>query len=353
MAESPLRWRLLEDGITDPFLHFAVEETLLRRVSEGLSLPTFRLRQVVPSVFLGVFQDPREDTDVDYCRHHGIPIVRRPNPGGAVYQDRGSFCYSAFFPKHPTFEVLGIQETRDLYRLMGEVVVAWCESYGVSAQAAPVNDVEIGGRKAYGSAQVEMGPAVVHSGTFLIQTDIGAMESALRPSMLKFAGKGFSCVRDRVLNLSEAVGRPVDIPEAMNRLTQEVERRMPIILVPGPLTEEESREAQQLFETKYARPEWTFPTRKPFSTTLSTKARSGVVILDLELEGSRIEELGVRGDFLIERQELLADLSKSLRGRTIPEAQETIRQSGLPIDLSEALARLLQDGGHRREGVNP
>jgi lipoate-protein ligase A len=341
----------LEDGITDPFLHFAVEETLLRRVSEGKSQPTFRLRQVVPSVFVGVFQDPREDADVDYCQRHGIPIVRRPNPGGAVYQDQGSFCYSAFFPKHPTFEWLGIRETRDLYHVMGAVVVAWCQGYGVSAKAAPVNDVEVGGRKVYGSAQVEMGPAIVHSGTFLIRTDIRVMEAALRPSMLKFADKGFSCVRDRVLNLEEALGNHVDIPEAMHRLTKELERRAPITLVPGTLTEEESREAQERYETKYVKPEWTFPTRKPFSTTLSTKALSGVVILDLEMEGSRIEELAIRGDFLIEQQEMLTALAKSIQGRTIPEALEIIAQSGLPMDLSTALAHLLQDGVRRREGA--
>ncbi len=353
MSETRLPWRLLEDGITDPFLHFAIEETLLRRVSEGKSPPTFRLRQVTPCVFVGVFQDPREDADVDYCRRHGIDVVRRPNPGGAVYQDPGSFCYSAFFPRHPAFDVLGIRETRELYQVMGGIVVDWCGTFGVTAQAAPVNDVEIGGRKVYGSAQVEMGPAVVHSGTFLVGTDIQVMEAALRPSKLKFADKGFSTVRDRVLNLSEAVGRPVGIPEAMGRLLEALARRMPVDLVPGRLTEEESREAHELHDAKYARPEWTFPTRKPFSTTLSTKAPSGVVVLDLELDGPRIVDVAIRGDFLIERQERLTDLSASLKGRSLQESLEIVRRSPLPEDLSRALADLLEDGGRRRGGAVP
>lgn len=353
MAEPRLSWRLLEDGITDPFLHFAVEETLLRRVSEGRSRPTLRLRQVEPCVFVGVFQDPREDADIEYCRRQGIPIVRRPNPGGAVYQDQGSFCYSAFFPRHPTFEALGILETRELYRVMGELVVGWCASFGVPAKAAPVNDVEIGGRKVYGSAQVELGPAVVHSGTFLVGTDIDAMASALRPSRLKYADKGFSSVRSRVLNLSEALGRPVEIRVAMDHLLEELARRLPIDLTPGPLTPEESSEARALCEAKYGRAEWTFPTRKPFSTSLATRARSGVVVLELELEGPRIAELAVRGDFLIERQEDLAGLTASLKGRALPEAVALVRRSPLPADLSEALAGLLEEGGRRREGAAP
>ncbi len=350
MAEATLRWRLLEDGITDPFLHFAVEETLLRRVSEGRSQPTFRLRQVVPSVFVGVFQDPREDADVGYCRQHGIAIVRRPNPGGAVYQDGGSFCYSAFFPKHPTFARLGIQKTHDLYQVMGEVVVAWCKAFGVTAQAAPVNDVEVGSRKIYGSAQIEMGEAIVHSGTFLIDTDIDAMESALRPSMLKFAGKGFCNVRDRVLNLAEAAGHAISIPEAMQRLVQEMEHRLPVVLAPGELSLEERQEAQELYETKYAREEWSFPKRKPFVTTLATKALSGVVMLDLKLEGDCIEGMDVRGDFLLERQDLLASLLAGVKGQALPAAMTKIRQSGLPADLSSALLRLLEQSGRRREG---
>jgi lipoate---protein ligase len=351
LAELHLPWRLLEDGITDPFLHFAVEETLLRRVSEGKSQPTFRLRQVTPCVFVGVFQDPREDADVDYCRTRGIDIVRRPNPGGAVYQDQGSFCYSAFFPKHPTFELLGIQETQDLYRIMGEIVVAWCKSFGISAKAAPVNDVEIGSRKVYGSAQVEMGTSIVHSGTFLVSTDIHVMEAALRPSRLKFMNKGFSSVRERVLNLSEAMKSPVDIREAMEHLVTECRQRMPIDLMPSPLTDEETREAHALCETKYARLEWTFPTRKPFSTTLSTKALSGVVILDLQMDGPFIEDVAVRGDFLIERQEQLASVSVSLKGKSIQEALEIVRQCSLPADISRALADLLEDGGHGHEGA--
>jgi lipoate---protein ligase len=351
LAETTLHWRLLEDGITDPFLHFAVEETLLRRVAEGRSQPTFRLRQVVSSVFVGVFQDPWEDADVGYCRQHGIPIVRRPNPGGAVYQDGGSFCYSVFFPKHPTFAQLGIQKTQDLYRVMGEVVVAWCRGFGVTAQAAPVNDVEVGGRKLYGSAQVEMGEAIVHSGTFLIDTDIEAMESALRPSMLKFADKGFANVRDRVLNLAAAAGHPISIPDAMQRLVKEMETRLPVVLAPGELTWEEREEAQELFETKYARMEWSFPKRRPFATTLATKALSGVVLLDLELDGDRIEGMAVRGDFLLERQDLLSSLLAGVNGQVLPAAMAMIRQSGLPADLSIALLHLLEEGGKRTQGA--
>ncbi len=342
MLENPLAWRLLRDGIQDPFLHFAIEETLLRRVAENRSEPTLRLRRVVPSVFIGVYQDPREDVAVEECSRRGIPIVRRPNPGGAVYQDQGSFCYSAFFPKQPSFRAFGIQSTRDLYGLLGEVVVAFCHGFGVAAQAAPVNDVEVGGRKVYGSAQVELGDGVVHSGTFLIHTDIDVMEAVLRPSRLKFAGKGFTDVRSRVLNLSEASGRPVSIQEAMDAFVQAFQARLPVRLHSADLTQDELDDAQELHRIKYGTAEWNFPNRSRRSVTVATKALSGVVAMDLDWDGARIDEMDIRGDFLVECQGSLSAFVQGARGCTVREAQALLRESAIPSDLAEALSRLMR-----------
>jgi lipoate---protein ligase len=351
LSDSTLRWRLLEDGIEDPFLHFAVEETLLRRVAEGRSVPTLRLRRTVPSVWIGVYQDPREDVDLDYCRQHGLPVVRRPNPGGAVYQDRGTFCTSAFFPRQPAFQAMGIGDSQALYGLLGQVVVALCAGLGVSAQAAPVNDVLVDRRKAYGSAQIELGDAVVHSGTFLVQADLEAMAAALRPSRLKYAHQGFTSVRERVANLAEFVGRCLPVREVMDRFVAAFQARLPVTLEPGSLTGEERQEAEALRDAKYGREAWTFPTRRPFTTSLATRAASGVVLLDLTLADDRIVNLDLRGDFLLGRQERLAAFVQDATGLRIPEALQRLSSSALPADLAGAIARLLTEGCQRPVGA--
>jgi lipoate-protein ligase A len=351
LPEPVLRWRLLQDGIEDPFLHFAVEETLLRRVAEGRSQPTLRLRRAEPSVWIGVYQDPGEDVSLEYCRAHRLPVVRRPNPGGAVYQDRGTFCYSAFFLKDPAFARLGIRETRQLYRLMGDVVAHWAAGFGLRAEAAPVNDVLIGQRKVYGSAQVELGEAVAHSGTFLVDADLGIMEAALCPSRLKYAGRGFTQVRDRVINLSQAAGHAISVPEAMARFVQAFRERLPVELEPAALTGDELREAEALWRAKYAREDWTFPRRRHFTTSLAARARSGVVRLDLELEDERIIAMDVRGDFLLERQDALLEFSREALGRNLPEVLKDLSSCSLPPDLAEALARLLSEGARRPGGA--
>ena len=250
-----LPFRLLQDNIRDPFLHFAVEETLLRRMDEGTSPPTLRLRTVIPSVFVGVYQYPEEDVDVAYCQLHQIPIVRRPNPGGAVYQDEGSFCYSLFFIKEPCFRHWGISEPDQLYGLIGEAVKSCCADFGVAAEISPVNDVTINRRKVYGSAQVLLYNAFVHSGSFLVNTNINTMQQVLKPSLLKFADKGFLNVRDRVINLQEAAHRDLLIDEVTHCLVFHLANQLGIKLEPGELSPVELAAARELYDKKYSKPE--------------------------------------------------------------------------------------------------
>lgn len=285
--------------------------------------------------------------DLAYCRQRGLPVVRRPNPGGAVYQDRGTFCTSAIFPRQPTFEALGIRETQELYRLQGRMVEDLCARLEVKAQAAPVNDVLVDRRKVYGSAQIELGDAVAHSGTFLVQADLEAMAAALRPSRLKYAHQGFSSVRERVANLAEAAGRPLSVREVMDRFVEAFQERTPVTLAPGGLTEEERLEAVALCAGKYARDTWTFPDRRPFTTSLAARAASGVVLLDLALDGDRIVTLDIRGDFLLGRQDRLAGFVQDAAGLRIPEAVERLRGSALPPDLADTIAHLLCEGAQR------
>lgn len=342
-ARSRLVFRLLEDGITDPFHHFAVEEALLRGVDQGTSPNTLRLRRSVPSVWIGVYQEAMEDVDVDHCRRHGIPIVRRYNPGGAVYQDEGSFCFSLFFRQVPFFEHLGIAEPLELYPLVAEAVALTCADYGQKVSFSPTNDCTIAGRKVYGSAQVKWGEAFVHSGTFLVATDCAVMDRVLRPSRLKFADKGFNSVRERVITLSEAVGRPIPVQEVMHKLARHLARQLRLELEPGELLAGEQAVSQGLLENKYSRAEWTFPTRPTYRSVLSTKAQSGVVTLAADLQDGLLRAVEVRGDFLAPDQAELACLLASIRGLSPTAAVTPVAESQLPADVREALVRLLKE----------
>jgi lipoate-protein ligase A len=335
-------WRLLDDGITDPFLHFGVEEALLRLCDEKASPPTLRLRRVEPSVFIGVYQDAAEDVDIAYCRRRRIKLVRRPNPGGAVYQDDGSFCYSAFFNTSFLLDRLGLGKPEDFYTVFGRAVIETCARYGVKARLSPVNDVTVGGRKIYGSAQTSLYETFCHSGTFLVDTDLSTMAGALRPSRLKFSDKNFTSVKERVINLAEAAGRSIDPGEVCRELASQLAEVLQIRLIPGSLSAREMAVAEQLAATKYGLREWTFGKQAfPESARLAVKAASGVLSLGITRQGETITEVSVKGDFLLPDQRRLEDLLAKMRNKTVPAAVTLIDTSGLPEDLRRAMHEIV------------
>ena len=333
-------WRLLRDGITDTHHHFAVEEALVRQVDEGLSPPTLRLRQVRRAVFVGVFQDTWAEVDVDYCRQHDIKIVRRANAGGAVYHDLGSFCYSAFFPR-----ALFSQSEEELYCLFAEPVIRTCADYGVTAHFHGMNDVLVGERKIYGSAQITWYGTFVQSGTFLVNMDFDVMDRALTPPALKFADKPARSVKERVTSLAREVERELDTDEVMERFVANFTQVLGIRLVPGDLTPEERELAAELLAVKYGTDEWNFGTRRAYGVAVSAKAKGGVVLLSADIEDGVIREARIRGDFLVSDRAVLERLEQALAGRRLEEAQAVVEAVGLSSDVRETLVRLLAEVG--------
>ncbi|HUX38892.1 MAG TPA: biotin/lipoate A/B protein ligase family protein [Rectinemataceae bacterium] len=338
-----MRVRLLRDGELRPARHFAIEEAILRGVAEGSSPPTLRIRRSIPAVWIGLFQRPEEDVDVEVARALDVPIIRRYNPGGAVYQDEGTLCYSLFFSKAPFFESLGIEAPASLYSILGGAAIRALRRFGAAAELSPVNDVTIGGRKVYGSAQVEHYSAFVHSGSFLLSCDLDRMATLLRPSALKYADRGFSSVRERVINLSELAGSPVS-PEAFaEALVTELSVAMCFELVESGLTEREYEETERLLVEKYGRPEWTYRRGERSARVLSRRSPSGVMTLAATLDGNRIERAELRGDFLVADLRGLESWVASLAGLSIPEAIARVTEAGLPADLATTLVALLEE----------
>lgn len=331
-----LEWRLLRDGITDAHLHFAVEEAIVRRLDEVGSPNTLRIRQVERAVFVGFFQDTNSEVNVPFCKERGIKIVRRLNPGGAVYHDLGSFCYSAFFLRD-AFP----QPEEELYRLFAQPIIRTCQDYGLVAHFKPVNDVLVGERKIYGSAQLIWYRAFVQSGTFLVNMDFEVMEKALTPPPVKFEDKKAKSVRERVTSLAREVGRELDTEEVIGRFLGHFSEILGIEFREEGLSEEERQLAEELWETKYATEEWNFGPPRTYGITLAGKSKGGVVSVSANLDSGLIKDLKIKGDFLITRQEAIKRLEKLLIGRSPAEASSLVKEVDLPSDLGQTLARLL------------
>lgn len=331
-------WRLLRDGITDAHHHFAVEEAIVRRLDEAGSPNTLRIRQVENAVFVGVFQDTHSEVNLPFCKERGIKIVRRMNPGGAVYHDLGSFCYSAFFLRD-AFP----QPEEELYRLFAQPVIRTCRDYGVQAHFKPVNDVLVGERKIYGSAQVIWYRAFVQSGTFLVNIDFEVMDKALTPPPVKFADKKAKSIKERVTSLAREVGREIKTGEVIDRFLDHFSEILGIEFREEGLSEEERRLAEELWERKYATEEWNLGPSRTYGITLAGKSKGGVVSISANLDSGFIKELKIKGDFLLGRGETIGRLEKLLIGRSPAEASSLVEEVDLPPDLSRTLSQLLEE----------
>lgn len=329
-------WRLLQDGINEARHHFAVEEALARLVDEGHSPPTLRLRQVLPAVFVGVYQNTWSEVDVAYCQANGIQIVRRANGGGAVYHEMGSFCYSAFF-RRAVFP----QSEAELYKLFADPVIHTCADYGVTARFHGRNDLLVGERKIYGSAQLTWYGAFVQSGTFMVNIDFEVMERALTPPALKFAGKSANSIQERVTSLSREVGHQLETSDVMNRFAAHAAQVLGIRLVPGSLSPEEQALAAELLAVKYSTDEWNFGSKPAYQVTVADKAPEGVISLSADLEGETIRQVRIHGDLLLSDQRVLVNLEQTLCGCNLKEAQTVVQTSLLSAGIKKTLFNLL------------
>lgn len=329
-------WRLLYDDIYEARHHFAVEEALARLVDEGCCPPTFRMRQVYPAVFVGVYQNTWSEVDVAYCQAHNIQIVRRANGGGAVYHEMGSFCFSAFFRRD-----LFPQSEEELYCLFSAIAIRTCADYGVSASFQGRNDVLVGERKIYGSAQLAWYDAFVQSGTFLVNINLEVMERALTPPTLKFANKSARSIQERVTSLSREAGRTLETREVMNRFAEHAADVLGIKLVPGDLTTKEQALAAELLAEKYSTEEWNFGSRKQYQVMVADRSEMGVISLSADMEDQTIRKVKITGDLLLSDHHILENLERSLAGCSLQNAQAIVQAATLSSDIRETIFRLL------------
>lgn len=330
-------WRLVKDDIYEVRHHFAMEEALARLVDEGHTPPTLRLRQVYPSVFIGVHQNTWTEVDVEYCRAHDIQIVRRMNGGGAIYHEMGSFCFSAFFRRD-----LFTQSEDELYQLFAQPVIRTCADYGVSARYVGRNDVLVGDRKIYGCAHFSWYHAHVQSGTFLVNMNFEAMANVLTPPAIKFSGKSIQNIQERVTSLSLEVGQVLDTREVMERFTGHVSEVLGIQLIADDLTDQEKLLAKELLKAKYSTESWNFGSKLEFQLTVADRTDEGVLSLSADLEGKIIQKARITGDILRYHRNDLDTIEHIMMGCTIQDVQASLQDIPLYASFRETILRLLE-----------
>lgn len=168
--------------------YLAMEEYVAKHV-EGEAVFVWR---VAPTVIIGRNQDLEAEVNLDYCRNHGVKVVRRKSGGGCVYSDKGNMMISFISARGQVAAV---------FEKYLDTFTSCLRSLGLNAEKSGRNDILVEGRKVSGNAFHQLPDRSIVHGTLLYDTDFTALEEAIRPPVEKLQRHGVASVRQRVENL--------------------------------------------------------------------------------------------------------------------------------------------------------
>lgn len=182
--------------------YLAMEEFVAMKVEDE----AFFVWRVEPTVIYGRNQVIENEVNLEYCREHGVDIVRRKSGGGCVYSDLGNIMVSYISRRGDVSEVFD--------RYMTALTEALRE-LGVPVEKSGRNDILLEGRKISGNAFHQLPDRSIVHGTLLYSTDLEALTEAIRPPVEKLQRHGVESVRQRVMNLSEYVALMTESDDAL------------------------------------------------------------------------------------------------------------------------------------------
>ncbi len=243
------RWRLIVDDCEDAVFHLSSLEAIWRAIDEGSSPNTFLLRRLQPCVLIGASQDAAREVNLDECRRRGIPVVRRPSEGGAVYCDRDCLVFSAIF----LMEERAGDPPDSALAVWGRIIASAFQMMGVSAEAcfSGPNDILVGGRKVAGLTLTDWYGVRSFSGAILFDADVAAMEAVLMPSPEKRERHGAKRIAERITTLRKCLERHLEVREVTESLVSAIARERGINFERGKLSAGEREEALVLHRGKY------------------------------------------------------------------------------------------------------
>ncbi len=287
-----MTWRFLDTGIHNGPSNMAVDETLVEacgtRRSCGVrgSLPVLRVYGWSPwTISLGRMENAERRLDLDACRRDGVPIVRRPTGGRAVFHaEELTYSVIARPSDLPVAATVGA-----LYRFVAEVLVAALQSLGVPAeilppersrersrersQAAEVGEagremlrgspcfasvsryeICVGGKKLVGSAQRTWPDVMLQHGSILLGPAHARIETYLRGGGGTARSRGMLAAR--TTSVSEVLGREIDPLQITGALMAAAKDVWGVPMVEQPLTDAEQDAVRERVDSKYGTDEW-------------------------------------------------------------------------------------------------
>jgi len=308
-------WRFIDSKKMSAAENMAIDRVLLTSRSKGLAPDTLLFLEFTPCALVGYHQSVELEVEEAYCREHGIEINRRITGGGAIYMHEGTLGWAIFAGKNTP----GIPtDPSAMYARMCESVVLGLSRLGVNARFRPKNDIEVNGRKIYGSGGTELDGAFLYHGSLMIDFDVDTMIKCLKLPIKKLEDKQVQSFRQRVTSLREVLGYVPDLQIIKKTLLDGFSEMFGVPFAAGHLSDKESI----LFDqetTRFQSEEWIHGGRVPAQDSAlkisDYKAPGGLIRIAVRLDQNRkrIKSAFITGDFFAYPERIILDLEAFLR----------------------------------------
>ncbi|MBS4174915.1 lipoate--protein ligase family protein [Bacillus sp. FJAT-49736] len=267
------KWLFLDTGINSPAFNMAFDEVLLNWHSRGEIPPVVRFYEWNPAgLSLGHFQKTAGRIDVNAAKERGIGIVRRPTGGLAVLHDK-ELTYSIIIDEKHELMSPSIIES---YRVLSQGLLEGYRLLGISAELAipdkPIGktgtsvcfeeaswyELEIGGKKAAGSAQTRQKGVILQHGSIPMVIDEDDLYNLFIFPSEKVKLRAKNAFKEKAISINRILGRETTIEEVKDAFKDGFRKGLNIEFNTYEPPQQMIDEARVLMEEKYAAESYTF-----------------------------------------------------------------------------------------------
>ena len=322
-------FRIIDTGIRDGRRQIAFDQALIDAHKTDSIPDTIRFLRFPPTALIGRHQVLSSEIELDYCRAHGIGVVRRITGGGAIYLDEGQLGWELVFRR----STLAMGSLAELTREICEAAAAGLSKLGVAARYRPRNDIEVDGRKISGTGGFFDQDTLFYQGTVLVDMNPAEMTAALKVPEAKLAKRSLDSAAQRVVTLKELLGAAPSIETVKDALLAGFVERLGITAVAGAITAQEEELATQYYDEEIGTDAFVAEIDDPGAGTEVRSAShtgvGGTITVYVRLAGTqrdRIDGVLITGDFFVTPPRTVFDLEAALCNVAIEEAGQVVER---------------------------
>lgn len=263
-------WRLILDAPAKGAWNMAVDEAILEHAGRGDSLPTLRLYAWQPACLSLGYAQPYADVDESRLAAHGWDVVRRPTGGRAIlHTDELTYSVSTA-PDEPVMEGTVLES----YNRIASALLAACHSLelpvsmeqhtpptaatkgAVCFEVPSAYEIVLNGKKLIGSAQARKREGILQHGSLPLHGDLTRIVQALNFTDESARADAATRLLKRATTAESHLGRIIDWETAAQAHVEAFQQTLGVSLERGELSPAEKARADELFQKKYAHPDW-------------------------------------------------------------------------------------------------